>query len=52
MNRDDLVQLTGRSRQRVTDAAHEVAQALSTRARVEDEVLRSSTPGRSRCASW
>ncbi|WP_411124599.1 SDR family NAD(P)-dependent oxidoreductase [Streptomyces sp. x-19] len=39
MNRDDLVLLTGRSRQRVTDAAHEAAQAPSARARVEGEVL-------------
>ncbi|MFG2660156.1 SDR family NAD(P)-dependent oxidoreductase [Streptomyces sp. NPDC048425] len=39
MNRDDLVLLTGRSRRRVTDAAHEVAQAPSARAHVEGEVL-------------
>ncbi|OIJ99292.1 carbonyl reductase [Streptomyces sp. MUSC 14] len=39
MNRDDLVLLTGRNRQRVMDAAHQVAQAPSARARVEGEVL-------------
>lgn len=39
MDQDDLVLLTGRNRQRVTDAAQEVAQAPSTRARVEGEVL-------------
>ncbi|WP_328462085.1 SDR family NAD(P)-dependent oxidoreductase [Streptomyces sp. NBC_00448] len=39
MDQDDLVLLTGRDRQRVTEAAHEVAQAPSTRARVEGEVL-------------
>lgn len=39
MNPDDLVLLTGRSRQRVTEAAHEVAQLPGTRARVEGRVL-------------
>ncbi|NEB81915.1 SDR family NAD(P)-dependent oxidoreductase [Streptomyces sp. SID14478] len=39
MGPDDLVLLTGRNRQRVTDAAHEVAHAPSTRARVEAAVL-------------
>ncbi|MFD9331486.1 SDR family NAD(P)-dependent oxidoreductase [Streptomyces sp. NPDC060065] len=39
MNPDDLVLLTGRSHQRVTDAAHEVTQLPGTRARVEGRVL-------------
>ncbi|WP_055490746.1 SDR family NAD(P)-dependent oxidoreductase [Streptomyces sp. TP-A0356] len=39
MNRDDLVLLTGRSHQRVTDAAREVTQLPGTRARVEGRVL-------------
>ncbi|KUM99554.1 carbonyl reductase [Streptomyces yokosukanensis] len=38
-NPDDLVLLTGRSPQRVTDAAREVAQLPATRARVEGRVL-------------
>lgn len=39
MDRDDLVLLTGRSPQRVTDAAREVARLAGTRARVEGRVL-------------
>lgn len=39
MNPDDLVLLTGRSRQRVTDAAREVGRLPGTRARVEGRVL-------------
>ncbi|MFF4910916.1 SDR family NAD(P)-dependent oxidoreductase [Streptomyces sp. NPDC001260] len=39
MHPDDLVLLTGRSRQRVTDAAQEVAELPGTRARVEGRVL-------------
>ncbi|MGW4565831.1 SDR family NAD(P)-dependent oxidoreductase [Streptomyces sp. NPDC004561] len=39
MNRDDLVLLTGRNHQRVTDAAHEVTQLPGTRARIEGRVL-------------
>lgn len=39
MNPDDLVLLTGRSHQRVTDAAREVTQLPGTRARVEGRVL-------------
>ncbi|SEG40360.1 short chain dehydrogenase [Actinacidiphila yanglinensis] len=39
LHQDDLVLLTGRNRQRVRDAAREVAQAPSTRARVQGEVL-------------
>ncbi len=39
MNPDDLVLLTGRSHQRVTDAAREVAALPETRTRVEDRVL-------------
>ncbi|WP_326720226.1 SDR family NAD(P)-dependent oxidoreductase [Streptomyces sp. NBC_00243] len=39
MNSDDLVLLTGRSHQRVTDAAREVTQLPGTRARVEGRVL-------------
>ncbi|WP_405906271.1 SDR family NAD(P)-dependent oxidoreductase [Streptomyces sp. NBC_00828] len=39
MSPDDLVLLTGRSHQRVTDAAREVTQLPGTRARVEGRVL-------------
>ncbi|MGW0765595.1 SDR family NAD(P)-dependent oxidoreductase [Streptomyces sp. NPDC002676] len=39
MGPDDLVLLTGRDRQRVTDAAREVAQLAGTRSRVEGRVL-------------
>ncbi|MFI6279732.1 SDR family NAD(P)-dependent oxidoreductase [Streptomyces sp. NPDC050988] len=39
MNPDDLVLLTGRSHQRVTDAAREVGRLAGTRARVEGRVL-------------
>ncbi|MEU8546147.1 SDR family NAD(P)-dependent oxidoreductase [Streptomyces roseoverticillatus] len=39
MSPDDLVLLTGRSHQRVTDAAREVAQLPGTRSRVEGRVL-------------
>ncbi|WP_208036148.1 SDR family NAD(P)-dependent oxidoreductase [Streptomyces cyanogenus] len=39
MSRDDLVLLTGRSRQRVTDAAREAARLPTTRARVEGRLL-------------
>ncbi|MGW0883435.1 SDR family NAD(P)-dependent oxidoreductase [Streptomyces sp. NPDC002671] len=39
MGPDDLVLLTGRDRQRVTDAAREVAQLAGTRSRVEERVL-------------
>jgi carbonyl reductase 1 len=39
MNPDDTVLLTGRSHQRVTDAAREVTQRPGTRARVEGRVL-------------
>ncbi|MYT73698.1 MULTISPECIES: SDR family NAD(P)-dependent oxidoreductase [unclassified Streptomyces] len=39
LNPDDLVLLTGRDRQRVADAAREVAAAPATRARVSGEVL-------------
>ncbi|CAL9322856.1 hypothetical protein SUDANB148_06600 [Streptomyces sp. SudanB148_2056] len=39
MNADDLVLLTGRSRRRVGEAAHEVGRLPGTRARVEGRVL-------------
>ncbi|POX60137.1 carbonyl reductase [Streptomyces sp. Ru62] len=39
MDSDDLVLLTGRSRPRVTDAAHEVGRLPGTRAQVEGRVL-------------
>ncbi|MFF5537177.1 SDR family NAD(P)-dependent oxidoreductase [Streptomyces cinerochromogenes] len=39
MNPDDLVLLTGRSHQRVTDAAREVGRLPDTRARVQGRVL-------------
>lgn len=39
MNPDHLVLLTGRSHQRVTDAAHQVARLPGTRARVEGRLL-------------
>lgn len=39
LHEDDLVLLTGRSHQRVADAAHEVARLPGTRARVEGHVL-------------
>jgi len=39
MNEDDLILLTGRSHQRVADAAREVALLPGTRARVEGRVL-------------
>jgi NAD(P)-dependent dehydrogenase (short-subunit alcohol dehydrogenase family) len=39
MNPDDLVLLTGRNHQRVTDAAREVTQLSGTRARVEGRIL-------------
>ncbi|MEV0469857.1 SDR family NAD(P)-dependent oxidoreductase, partial [Streptomyces prunicolor] len=39
MGPDDMVLLTGRDEQRVTDAAHEVASLPGTRSRVEGRIL-------------